>query len=222
MARREKKGARAETAARKKVSSSHRLFFQAAALSGLPSDKVCALMDFHLLSTAAAMELVEASMEHLPGRAVVLPTLDGVRTHLEHNWFLLRDSFNRMQRALEHGLHVLVHTLTMYILIMYTLKMYTLVMYTLILYTPCMYTLKMYTLVMYTLILYTLIMYTRIHDRSAPIAAWNSTHSVQQFSEVYVLLCWLQWKLASIEEVPEWNEDSLFFWNAFVVRRLHT
>ena len=110
----------------------------------------------------------------------------------------------------------------MYILIMYTLKMYTLVMYTLILYTPCMYTLKMYTLVMYTLILYTLIMYTRIHDRSAPIAAWNSTHSVQQFSEVYVLLCWLQWKLASIEEVPEWNEDSLFFWNAFVVRRLHT
>ena len=136
MARREKKGARAETAARKKVSSSHRLFFQAAALSGLPSDKVCALMDFNLLSTAAAMELVEASMEHLPGRAVVLPTLDGVRTHLEHNWFLLRDSFNRMQRALEHGLHVLVHTLTMYILIMYTLKMYTLVMYTLILYTP--------------------------------------------------------------------------------------
>ena len=104
-----KKGVRADTAAKKLVTSTYRLFFNSAGLSGATLASYLPLNDFHQVSTSAAILLVEEAMSHLPGH-VSLGRSSPFRVSVEHNWFSLRSAINRRQRALEHGEQMLVLT----------------------------------------------------------------------------------------------------------------
>ena len=105
---REKKGVKSDSAAKASVHKTYNLFMKAAKFSGAPTEKIVPLIDLGLMSTSEAITKVEEALAHLPGRTS-FEHMSAQRSYLEHNWFILRDAFNRRLRALEHGTHMMVH-----------------------------------------------------------------------------------------------------------------
>ena len=104
-----KKGAKADAAAKQAVKVTHRIFANAAGLSGTSPENFIPLNDFFQSTTAQAILLVEGAMSHLPDNAS--PWVNSpLRVAAEHNWLALRSAINRRQRALEHGEQMLVPT----------------------------------------------------------------------------------------------------------------